>query len=300
MASWHSGLLRPRRLTILEIGGGIGTMVERFLEESRLPYIDYHMLDQQPANIISANQRLQRRFPSSSPRVTDSSFFQSVTTYQQALLAPSGTSLDLSLYTNDLFEFLTVAGPLTQIDLIIAHAFMDLVDIPSTLPTITATLRPGALLYFTINFDGATILEPTIDKSFDAYIEQIYHRTMDERFTNGKPSGDSHTGRHLFHQLKTANIHTLDAGSSDWVIIPHHGMYPHDESYFLHFIINTMDEALCNHPDIDSQRFQDWIAMRHRQIEQGELVYIAHQLDYLGEVQATNSGASIATSRPST
>src|SRR5262245_22138638 len=131
---------------------------------------------------------------------------------------------------------------------------MDLLDVPATLPQLTATLHPGALLYFTINFDGSTILEPTIDAYFDLLVERLYHRTMDERITEGKRSGDSHTGRHLFHQMKAANIQTLDAGSSDWVVIPHHGVYPADEGYFLHFIINTMYGALRNHPEIDDRK----------------------------------------------
>jgi hypothetical protein len=108
---------------------------------------------------------------------------------------------------------------------------------------------------------------------------------MDERITDGKRSGDSQTGRHLYHQLKTACIQTVDAGSSDWVIIPHDAAYPHDEAYFLHFIINTMHSALRHHPEIDTKRFESWIAERHAQIEAGELVYIAHQLDYLGRYQ---------------
>jgi hypothetical protein len=301
--SLHGALARhstpTHSLTILEIGGGIGTMVERLIEEDRLPNTNYHLLDEQPDNIKTAYLRVQQRFAASSPHTIGSNTFQRPPHHVQTILAPSGTSTTLSLYTGDLFDFLHSAGSLAEVDLVLAHAFMDLVNIPSTLPLLTATLRPGALLYFTINFDGATILEPSIDPAFDAHIEQLYHRTMDERITNGKPSGDSHTGRHLFHQMKTANIHTLDAGSSDWVIIPHHRIYPHDEGYFLHFIINTMYGALRNHPELDSSRFQDWIATRHAQIERGELIYIAHQLDYLGELQATNTGASMATSRPS-
>jgi hypothetical protein len=212
--------------------------------------------------------------------------------------------LHIELYVSDLYDLLDGAGSLAQVDLLLAHAFMDLVDVPATLPLFTRTLRPGALLYFTINFDGATILEPTIDRAFDQHIEAVYHRTMDERITNGKLSGDSHTGRHLFHQLKTANIHTLDAGSSDWVVIPQRATtsgsaYPHDEAYFLHFIVHTMQGALRQHPQIDMARFDAWIATRHAQIEAGELVYIAHQLDYLGEYQPTATGASMATSRPS-
>jgi hypothetical protein len=274
-----------RPLTILEIGGGIGTMVERLLEDGRLPQTLYHLLDEQAENITTGNAHLKERFGLSASLLPQPNAFHIAPTYRQLLSNQSGTILDLHLYAGDLYEFLETAGPLTHLDLVLAHAFMDLVNIPTTLPLLTATLRPGALLYFTINFDGATILEPTIDRAFDKHIEELYHSTMDERITNGKPSGDSHTGRHLFHQLKTANIHTLDAGSSDWVVIPHHGFYPHDEAYFLHFIVNTMHGALRHHPEIDAHRFDEWIATRHAQIERGELVYIAHQLDYLGEFQ---------------
>jgi hypothetical protein len=291
-------------VTILEIGGGIGTMVNRLLEDGRIGAAHYHLIDEQADNIETACQRLQNDAASRPPIAAPQ--FDVLPTHQLALMTDSGTTgtgqaLDLSLYSSDLYDFLANAGSLAATNLVLAHAFMDLVDIPSTLPRLTATLHPGTLLYFTINFDGATVFQPTIDPAFDALIEQLYHRTMDERITHGKPSGDSHTGRHLFHQMQTANIETLAAGSSDWVVIPHRGDYPHDEAYFLHFIVDTLYGALRTHPELDARRFRKWIDQRHAQIERGELVYIAHQLDYLGELQAgSNSGASIATSRPST
>lgn len=286
--------------SILEIGGGIGTMVERLLDDGRLAATEYHLLDEQADNIRTASHRLQEQFSPANRRRKDVRHFPIAPSHTSTLVTSAGNACELFLYTYDLYDFIAQAGSLAMFDLIIAHAFLDLVDIPATLPKFTETLQPGALLYFTINFDGATILEPAIDPPFDTLVEQVYHRTMDERMTNGKRSGDSHAGRHLFHQMQTANIHTLDAGSSDWVVIPHQGVYPHDEGYFLHFIINTMYEALAAHPDLDHNRFQAWIARRHAQIERGELIYIAHQLDYLGEYQPTASGASIATSRPST
>lgn len=280
-------------LTLLEIGGGIGTMIERLIEDGRLPHTIYHLIDEQPENIATAHQRLVERFgarniqtssASGSDRNSEKPFLVAPTN-SFLLDSPGGAAVEVHLYTADLFDFLSRAGSLQAVDLVIAHAFMDLVDIPATLPKMTATLPVGALLYFTINFDGATILEPAIDKAFDTHIEQIYHRTMDERITDGKRSGDSQTGRHLYHQLKTAGIQTVDAGSSDWVIIPHNARYPHDEAYFLHFIINTMHGALRHHPEIDTNGFEEWIAKRHAQVEAGQLVYIAHQLDYLGRYQ---------------
>lgn len=76
----------------------------------------------------------------------------------------------------------------------------------------------------------------------------------------------------------------LSAGSSDWVIYPGPTGYSPDEAYFLHFILDTIRGALTGKPDLDQRLFGDWIAERHRQIEKGDLIYIAHQLDLLAEV----------------
>ena len=117
-------------------------------------------------------------------------------------------------------------------------------------------------------------------------IEACYHQTMDRRLVAGKPSGDSCTGRHLFTHLRAAGAEVLAAGSFDWVVFAGSNGYSADETYFLHFIIHTMHTALAGHPHLDAGRFTAWIAQRHAQVEQGTLVYIAHQLDFLGRVPA--------------
>ncbi len=280
-ALWHRLAALPAPLTVLEIGGGIGTMFERFLAHPATPPLRYRLLDESVDNIAAAAARL-----TAYPNVA---LLQDITPPGSARAHPPCPHT-LSLTCADLFDVLptTSIAPIpalfTDVDLLIAHAFLDLVDIPTTLPRLVAALRPGTLLYFTINFDGVTALQPTIDPTFDDLVESLYHRTMDERITNGLPSGDSRSGRHLFHHLQTAGIRVLDAGSSDWVVLPHDGVYPADEAYFLHFIVHTMHGALAGHPALDPARFDRWIATRHRQIEQGELFYIAHQLDYLGVV----------------
>jgi hypothetical protein len=133
-----------------------------------------------------------------------------------------------------------------------------------------------------------TSFVPAIDRDYDHFIESLYHHTMDLRTTDGRLSGDSQTGRNLYHQLRRCNLTVLAAGSSDWLVIPDpKGGYPADEAYFLHFIVQTVESALRDHPALGPQeRFLDWIAERHRQIDDGELVYIAHQIDYAGTLSS--------------
>jgi hypothetical protein len=103
---------------------------------------------------------------------------------------------------------------------------------------------------------------------------------------DGKPSGDSRAGRRLFAHLRTAAVDVLAAGGSDWVVFAGANGYPADEAYFLHDIIHTIDLVLTGHPHLDAERLGAWVAQRHAQIEQGALVYIAHQLDVLGRMTA--------------
>jgi hypothetical protein len=109
---------------------------------------------------------------------------------------------------------------------------------------------------------------------------------MDQRLVAGKPSGDSRTGRHLFAHLQATGAEVLAAGSSDWMVFAGANGYPADEAYFLHFIVHTIHTALTGYPALDAERFTAWIAQRHAQVEQGTLVYMAHQLDVLGRVPA--------------
>jgi len=73
----------------------------------------------------------------------------------------------------------------------------------------------------------------------------------------------------------------LAAGASDWVVHAVNGTYLADEKYFLHFILHFFEESLTGHPGLDAAAFAEWLAARREQIERGELVYIAHQMDFL-------------------
>jgi len=55
-------------------------------------------------------------------------------------------------------------------DLLMAQAFLDLVDVPTTLPALLSLLRPGGLFYCPITFDGGTVFQPEIDPELDVAI----------------------------------------------------------------------------------------------------------------------------------
>ena len=57
--------------------------------------------------------------------------------------------------------------------------------------------------------------------------------------------------------------------------------HPADEAYFLHHMIHFFEESLQNSPVLSSDELAAWTAGRHAQVERGELVYIAHQMDFL-------------------
>ncbi len=264
-------------LRVLEVGAGIGTMLERMLERGLLTYAAFTGIDAQAENIAKAKQRL--------PHWADKQGFTVTETAQGGLLLEQeGYRVGVELEAIDIFDFIARERVHRRWDLLVAHAFLDLMDIPATLPLLFSMLREGGLFYFTMNFDGVTILEPVVDPHLNELIQTLYHQTMDERIVNGKISGDSRAGRHLFTYLKDAGAQVLDAGSSDWVVFPGPAGYPADEAYFLHFIIHTIHRALEKHPQLDANRFAAWVDERHAQIERGELVCIIHQLDFVGKI----------------
>lgn len=262
-------------LQVLEIGAGIGTMIERAWDWGLLDYAAYTALDADMENMVTAWQRLDS-WARQQPDI------QRVYAGDDLAIEGNERLLEIRFLAADLFEYLEAASGMY--DLLIANAFLDLVDIPSTLPLILRLLRPGGLFYFTINFDGMTLFEPQIDPYFDSLVQELYHSTMDKRVTAGKPSGDSRAGRHLFGLLKASGAEIMQAGASDWVVFSGKEGYPQDEAYFLHFILHTVHQSLAGRPELMGDRFDDWIARRHRQVQDGELVYIAHQVDFLGRM----------------
>ncbi len=260
-------------IRILEVGAGIGTMIERMLDERLLDSAIYTAIDEIEENRIRAQERMQAW-------AADHACNLESFPRDRWDVAGSTGRIEIGFKSEDFFDF--ASREKGKFDLIIANAFLDLVDIKATLSLMRDLLEKGGLFYFTINFDGITILEPAIDEEMDELILRQYHKTMDERLINGVRSGDSRAGRHLFSCLKEAGMQILDAGASDWVIFAGPNGYRQDETYFLHYILDNMGQALQDCSELNSGRLNDWVSKRHNQVENNELVYIAHQIDFVG------------------
>ena len=266
-------------LRILEVGAGIGSMVERLLAGDLLTHASYTAIDQAPTLLAEACHRLRQWARERGFQVDEN---------RQGQLHVRRAEEHITIETEaiDVAHFMAREHGRRAWDLLIGQAFLDLIDMPTTLPGLCSLVRPGGLLYFPTTFDGNTAFQPECDPEFDRAIEASYHQAIDQRVLDGKPSGDSRAGRRLFAHLRTAAVDVLAAGGSDWVVFAGANGYPADEAYFLHDIIHTIDRALTGHPHLDAERLGAWVAQRHAEIEQGVLVYIAHQLDVLGRMTA--------------
>jgi SAM-dependent methyltransferase len=264
-------------LRIIEIGAGIGTMLERILSANLLRQASYTALDISPENLSIARTRIADWALNKNVKVNEIS-------NNCFLLERHRQVVSVKLRSADVLDYVEQSKNWKEYDLVIANAFLDLIDIPYLLPRLFRLLDQSGLFYLTINYDGLTILEPPINDDLDHQILKLYNETMDYRTRRGLPSGDSQSGRHLFHQIQNAGGRILAAGSSDWVLYPGEKGYTEDETYFLHFIIHTIFMALENHSQINFMAFEEWINKRHEQIDSSELVYIAHQIDFLGQI----------------
>jgi SAM-dependent methyltransferase len=237
---------------VLEVGGGIGTMVQRVMDGGRLHPRSWTLVDSQPALLAEAARRLD-----------------GIVTFPVERIA-----MELDAY---------IDSEPDPFDLVVANAVLDLFQPARILPRMARLGRAGGLFLFSITFDGLTVLEPEIDADLDRRIIALYHASMDERSVDGKPAGDSLCGRHLLTLLPRLGYQILAAGPSDWVVYPREGAYPADEEFFLSSILDFFEESLSSRPELRPGELSGWLSRRRAQLRSRQLVFIAHQLDVLAE-----------------
>lgn len=256
---------QARPIRVLELGAGVGTMVSRLVEWDVIGKAAYTLVDRDVESLNAARAELVR--------------WGGTPPGEPLRIEARGASLDVKLVASDLIDFVTSPEAQGQYDLVVANAVLDLFDLGPTLPAIWRALAPGGLFWFTITFDGETILLPA--SPLDAAVMRLYHASMGADAA-GTRAGHSQTGRRLLEAVPATGARLLAAGSSDWVVFPQAGSYASDEAYFLHHIVQTIFTALDGHPELPRAQLEEWARARHAQIEHAQLCYVAHQLDVLG------------------
>lgn len=242
---------RPAR--IAELGGGVGTMVDRLIGDGGLSEAEYLLVDAEPEFLEEVRAMVPR--------------WKEGATRDQP--PRPGVTVDVSTREGRLEDWLRETD--ATFDLIVVHAVLDLVDVRDALPLVLDRLADDGVLWTTINFDGDTIFEPKDPR--DDELLAAYHASMDAR------TGSSTAGRELFGHVRGAGGTVLRAGSSDWVVFDDGSGYVGDEAYFVHHILHTIESELEKDETLRAA-VRSWGQLRHEQVDRGELVYIAHQLDF--------------------
>lgn len=273
-------------VSLLEVGCGIGTMVERLFREGLLTRADYTGIDLAPDHIALAARRLPELFRQAGLTVAKGEG-------RKWRINGPEVSLDLTLEAVGVEEFAAREAGRRAFAVLLAHAFLDLVDLDTVLPALFGLLEPGGLFCFTLNFDGATIFLPEVDPELDTRVEALYHQSMRRPSREGRIFDGSCTGRRLFAAIPRYGGRLLAAGSSDWVVFPDPKGYSADEAYFLSCILTMVEGTLRKQPKMAAETLTFWSARRREQLARGELVYIAHQLDFFGRKEGGNPGRSL-------
>ena len=149
---------------VLEVGAGLGTMVARLMDWGAVGAGEYILLDAD-RQLLDCSRRWLCDWAAARGLRSD--------------LLPDGLQvgdLRVRLVHAELGRYLE-AGHRASAEVLIANAFLDLVDVPAVLPGLLRLLVPGGVYWFAMNYDGESIFEP--GHPCDDRIMRAYHRDMD-------------------------------------------------------------------------------------------------------------------------
>ena len=142
---WNELVKRLKRSTpdepirILEVGAGIGTMIERMLDEGLLNSAIYTAVDEMEENKIRAHERM-RAWAANHGMIFEE---HSVDKWE---ISGRNKRIEIGFKNEDFFDF--ASREKGKFDLIIANAFLDLVDIQRHAPCDGRAARKGRPLLF--------------------------------------------------------------------------------------------------------------------------------------------------------
>lgn len=265
LAAYFSDHQSSEPLRILEIGGGIGTMIQRLLEADLLRNAAYTVIELEPRFENLAAQNLAQWCSDNGRRFSRHP-------HSWHIDRENGHGVEIRWETGDVSEILP-GMPAASFDLVLGHAVLDLLPVPLVLPKLLARLGSTGAFYFSLNYAGETRFEPSYPA--DDRIVRAYHHDMDWRFRELTWQA-SRTGLHLGEWLASNGCIVQAQGSSNWSLSPHDGTNPVTQ-YFMTHILDTIEQALMG-----LEGLADWLTVRREQLAAGDLGYFAANQDFFG------------------
>jgi len=266
-------------LRILDVGCGTGAMLRRLFEEDLAADLDLTALDRDAASLRLARLRLLAEVRAAGLACEEG----------QDTLAVSrrGNHAVVRFVQGDVLEDAWESGTGEPYDVVMAHAFMDIVPLDRTLALFRRLLAAQGLLYTTITYDGRTTVVPAArDSCFEARLLEVYDRSMDQRRTGGGAGGaggGSRSGTLLLAALAAADFGVVGCGASDWSLYPFGGRYRGAESVFLEAILETI-QAEGLRQGLPHAAMDRWMESRMDDLRAARLGLIVHQLDILARM----------------
>lgn len=253
----------------LDVGAGTGATFRRLLEAGLATPLSMIALDRDPLLLEIAREDAARRLRAQG---------REVSVEPAEVRAEGEPARRLRLAACELQEYVPLEVP----NVVVAHAFLDIVPLRDALRLIAGWLEPGGLLYASLNYDGDTTLLPASeDEAFEAKILAHYNQSMERRRVDGRPIGGAYSGRRLYRMLPVHGFEILGCGSSDWSITPHLGEYRAGDATCLRALLDMIGGEAQRSGLFDRGRLERWRADRLRCLQEGRLGLVAHQLDML-------------------
>lgn len=304
-------------LRVVEVGGGVGAMFMRLLRRRKLfashTHVEYTIADINHDVLLAAQDTILREAPEAmdkepvlppGPSQYGSSLINpDIAAPNGAHRAGKGGREPIELCRIALTEGITITLVLGDalaylgkrkacFDVVIGASVMDLWELDSALKVFFGALDNAngpAAFYFPINFDGTTDFFPASSEGidYDQHIEAEFHRVMGKRKLMGSDTVAAHTGRRLIPCVKKLGANIKAMGGSSWIVsADKKHQYPADEAFFLDCIIEFIESSSPHFERLNSSKdpsaLDRCLQSRRRQIADGSLVYVAHNVDVFG------------------